>query len=924
MLFRIVLLLLLSFSWQTQAASQYSYESALQLYQNREYDTAIIHLRNTLKTNPDNLSAQILLGKILLEQQNFTQALNVLEGALMDGADVNLMSDQLSYIYLLQQDESKLRQLTKYGVLSNINRFNWLLANNNLYQELGKYTEAEQVLNEAEQLFPEHISILNARASMAMAKQQLDSAKQILQRNLATEPNNVEALLLSGNLAKLQQNTPQALDYYQRAIALDANNPFVLRALSATWFAVGELEQAKTILLKLQELGLTDPYLRFSLLLIDSILDKQPADTRFVSLRDDLSLLPADFFAAEPSQLYLRGALNYLLGSTEQAVQDLEAYLKLQPSDLNAITLITEHYLQTRELSITLRFLDKHQAQIQNSIPLLAQHVLLTMRAGKLQTAETMLANMRARFPTDSTLAAIDADLKRQMYGSTVALESLNQQQTQQAPAILLTQALLSLDVGDFVSAIKHARKLIALAPNNPDYLNLYAGILLQDKQYMQVEQQLQQLLKLEPNHFAGRLTLANLYMTQQRYADAEALLTALLAQQPTHQASIVLLAAAELSQNKTKQAEQRLNNLLNAKYYRPAVDLLLAHYERSNALSDARYLIQRALRQEFLAKDLLLHEVNILIALKETQQANDKIQLIQTLPELTSEHWLSLGKAQQRLGHTEDALQSLQTAAKLAPEQLMYEYEYISMLINNKALPKAGQRLQALKSKNDQSADFYLLSAEQAIASNKSGEAFSLLQEGIKKDPQFKRLWANLYELGKQTKLSQEFSATANQYLSKTPDDEWLRRLLAEHYINQHSYADAQLHYQYLLDHGKFLNDPWLYNNLANTLLSDNPAQALAYAEQAEKLLNNNPSIQLTHAKALRALKQFDKALIKLRQAYALDSANSEINYLLADNLITLERNDEARNILLNLQKTATEQLYKTKADALLQTLKN
>jgi len=168
MFVRFILALLLVFSCQLFADNQYNYENALKLYQQKQFDSAGIHLRNVLKDNPDNLAAQILLGKILLEQQHFAQALNVLEGAITDGADVNLLSDELSYIYLLFQDESRLMQLEKYGVFSPLKRFNWLLVSANLYQENGKYTEAATALDNAEQLFADNASLLNAKAGLAV------------------------------------------------------------------------------------------------------------------------------------------------------------------------------------------------------------------------------------------------------------------------------------------------------------------------------------------------------------------------------------------------------------------------------------------------------------------------------------------------------------------------------------------------------------------------------------------------------------------------------------------------------------------------------------------------------------------------------------------------------------------------------------
>ena len=919
---RFIALMLLGYSCQSLADTQYNYENALKLYQQKQYDSASIHLRNVLKDNPDNLSAQILLGKILLQQQHFDQALNVLEGALTDGADVNLLSDELGYIYLLYQDEQRLLQLEKNGVLSDAKRFSYQLMLASLYQEHSKYDLAAEALTAAKRLSPANASLRNAKAALAIRLHQFEGAERLLQQTLQAEPDNVETLLLLGNLAKERQQPESALNYYQQAYQLQNDNPFVLRSLSAAWFAVGQPAKAKPLLLQLQEMGLSDAYLRFSLLLLSSVLDNKSETTNFVALRDDLNALSAEYFSAAPAQLYLRATLNYLLGATEQAIQDLEAYLKLQPQDTNAIALIAEHYLQTREPSMALRYLERNEQYIQNAVPLLVQQVLLTMRAGKLKAAESMLADIRARFPDDATLTALDADLKRQLYGPQVALQTLNQHQGDNAPATLLSAALLALDLGQIDTALQNARQLMSQVPDNPDYLNLYAGILLQAQQFPAAEQQLQQLLKLQPEHFAGRLTLANLYLSQGKIQDAEALLQTLLKAQPYHQASTVLLAGTELQLDKTEEAKQRLNDLLNRKYYRPAVDLLLRYYLQTNALSDARYLLQRALRQEFLEKTLLFKEVEVLLAMNDTAQAEDKVKLIQSLPELNSEHWLQLGKIQQRLGHTQQALQSLATAAQQSPQQPLYEYEYIAMLIAEDKLPAAKQRLLALKGETGQTAAAYLLHAEYASKTNNAAEAFSALQNSVSKDPLFNRAWAAMYELARQAKYNQPFVSAAEQQLSRTPDYVWLRRLLAEHHINHRAYAAAQTQYQKLLNAGEFSNDPWLYNNLANTLLAEQPQQALTYATEADKLLGNNPRIQLTRAKALGALGQFEQALNVLRQAFALDSTNPEINYVLADSLLQLGRNDEARQILQKLANSSDQSEYRSKASNLLNTL--
>ena len=97
-IFSLILLLLVTASWPGAAqavefdnADAY-YEDALDKYRAKDFNVAIIQLKNALRLDGDHLPAQILLGEALLSSGEAQAAEAQLLRARKQGADENLVA----------------------------------------------------------------------------------------------------------------------------------------------------------------------------------------------------------------------------------------------------------------------------------------------------------------------------------------------------------------------------------------------------------------------------------------------------------------------------------------------------------------------------------------------------------------------------------------------------------------------------------------------------------------------------------------------------------------------------------------------------------------------------------------------------------------------------------------------------------------
>lgn len=903
---------------------RYSYETALNFYNQQNYATAFIHLRNVLHEQPENLPAKLLLSSVLYQQGHFYEAGYLYNEALVEGADINLVLPELLSCYQISNQHDAILELGKYANMTDKNRFNWLLSAFFVHAQRQDSDAAQQTLSEAEQIngSQKHL-ILNAKATLAMTQVNLSEASRLVQDSLDENAEHAATWRLKGDIFRQQQSFESALSAYQQAYKIAPHDPANMRSLSAALIASGNIESGKELMQVMQNLGLNDTYIRFANSFILSLQqDNAPAVADLQSLHADLTALPMSYFELQPDQLFVRASVGYLLGNVEQALRDFEWYLQRIPGDSEALIIAAEIYRTSRDRSQTLRFLEQHQPMVQLSPQLIALHVKTVFELERLQQAEKLVTEARSLYPDDEPLLLLDAQIKARLHGVDYARQLLQRSSGSASPGILLRQALLALDMQELESASHYAQQLLELKPS-ADNLNLLASIQLKAGNLESAQQQLDQLFNLAPKHFPGLLTQANIYYQRQQLADAASLLQSLLDAHPRHLQTTTLMAAVEISQDKNENAESRLNELLNRQHFKPAVLILTKYYLNRGQFSLALSTVQRALRRDFMAVDLLLLQADIHIRMGEIQLAMDTIKILESLPEMHVETLYNIAKlyiSMHELAIAETRLQQLVTKS---PNTLLYQLEHIQVKLVLQQFPSAKQLIDSLKVKLPNSADLLLLEATyHLLASMDDEKAFSLFNLAVEQDEHFRRAWTNLYELARQPKFRDRFISIVQAGLQVNPVNGWLRRLLAEHYMNHQMFKEAQPLYLALLEQSDFINDALLLNNLAITLLEQDPEQAIVYAKQAVLVTPNHPGRLTTFANALVNNKQFAEALPTLRQAHSLDSGNQEVNYLTAICLLELQRQPEAVKILEQIKAQVTDKVFASKAAVLLSKL--
>ena len=118
-----------------------------------------------------------------------------------------------------------------------------------LLRELGHYTEALKVYEEATQRFPQDNDLAYERAMVAEKAGRPDEMERLLRELIARAPDYGHAYNALGySLADRNQDLDQARELIRRAVTLIPDDPFIQDSLGWVEFRLGNLAEARRIL----------------------------------------------------------------------------------------------------------------------------------------------------------------------------------------------------------------------------------------------------------------------------------------------------------------------------------------------------------------------------------------------------------------------------------------------------------------------------------------------------------------------------------------------------------------------------------------------------------------------------------------------------------------------------------------------------
>ena len=269
------------------------------------------------------------------------------------------------------------------------------------------------------------------------------------------------------------------------------------------------------------------------------------------------------------------------VGQTHQAIAAYGKIVSLQPRSVRGHLGLADVYLQTNELALAQRSIDRALELSPGLTEAQGQAIAVAVRRKQFDAALDVARNMQAQRPADAVGYAQEGEIEMLRGRWDAAVMVLRKALDKQAPGGAVLKFYLALVRGGATEAEQFAARWLKRHPRDIGFLfNLGDSAQVRGNNAV-AEQRYQQILALLPDHVLALNNLAMLYI-QLKKPGTTALAKRAVRNAPDQPALLDTLAQAHAYDNDFKQAiavQQRA--------------VALAHDEGTLLLSLARYQLQ-------------------------------------------------------------------------------------------------------------------------------------------------------------------------------------------------------------------------------------------------------------------------------------------------------------------------------------------
>lgn len=884
------------------ADSSDDYEKALIAFNAKEYEEAYVHLKNSLQQDSENLSAKILMGKLLLRNGYLAEAeLELLEALEMD-ADVNLVLESLGNTWLFQRRYQTILDYEVSRQLIPSVSFKWLLLTATAHFSLKNYDQARVNYKKALAINPEDPQAINAYVSMEISQERYDEAKRSIDIGLTKDPENSALLHLKGRLNKAQGDISSARTAFEKAYQLNGEDPLIRRSLVTLYISISEYDLANPIIAQILEQTPDDP---LATLLNSWMLAKdnksEEASAELERLSSTLSLANESEANTTPMLAYVAGLSAFAQGNYELARKDFARFLNFKPSHLQAATLLAKTQLKLNQKKAALDSLRPHESKVTENLDfalLLGELYIVNNKAFK--TVE-ILYKIENKFPPSKEIELLSVKTLIARGKLDDALAALNRSQyIKNDINFILTKSMLLLQIGELEQANLIADKLLELSNDNIDFLNFKAAVSIKLGNWREANDLTDRVLEQEPNHFSGRFNKASILTAQNRFQDVYDIAKVLTEEQPESNQAMIVLARAQYELGEEQEAVKNLSLVLERDSDNTmAGELLTTIFTRTDELDRAFRQLNTLIKNNPNTPKYKLQRARLYITRKQPERASRELGLLGSTITEDASALLETSKIWLLLGNEKEARDNVRRANALFPTSLFLGREYVRIHLVTGEFGLADKKLASLEKSYSQNTDLMVLRGDLWEAQSKPEKAFESYLKAYKTAPTKRVSLAKLYQLTIRGVGIERFETEISNLVAKYPENHFQRNLLADFYLNSGKGDLAILHYNTLKNVSSLPHREFVFNNLANLYLDKDIAKALEFAEQAMAIDDNHPAI-LDTIGWIKSLKgQHSDALTILRKAFSINSNDPAIRYHLAYTLKQLGRLSEAKKEL-------------------------
>ncbi len=882
----------------------------------KEYKAAVIELKNALQQEPGHAEARYLLGEVYIDLGNGASAEKELSRALELGVAAEKGMPLLGRAYLMQGKyrealaEIKLDESAPAEARAKV-----LVVHGDALLLQRSLEDAQKAYDSALGLVPELPDALLSMARLALSSKDIDKAVGYVDKVLFNNPDDVDGLVLEGEIFLRKAKHVEALKSFSQASRLRPQ-PQNLQALLGKAMAEVALQQYEPAAEDLNQILKAAPQHPIANYLQAVVyFQRKELGEAKDSLNKVLQVAPGHV----QSQL-LMGMTAYLLGELEQAEYQLNRFVAAVPTHVPGRKALAAVYLKLKQPQQAIEALDviSHGSSDAQLLALLGTAYLHN------GDNEKGTENLQKAAELKPDMASIRAQLAlgRLVSGENEAAVSDLEMAIDLDQGMPMADLLLvysHLRSKQFDKAIAAAQGLVKKQPKSPVALNVLGVSFASAGNRAEAKAQFEKALQQDPKYAAAYMGLARLVLQEGNSEQASAYYQQLLKVDAKHLGAMLALARLadtagdhDAALNWVKKARKA-----NPKSIEPMLLLANAHLvqgESMKALAVARELHGNHPKHPL-----------VLAMLGKAQLANDDTssavvsykKLLELQPQ-SDQAVMLLAEAQVKNKQLKEAGATLETITKRNESAWQAFVLRVGIYIELREYDQARKIVQKIQTKSpDQSLGYelegniFLAEKNYPQADKSFSKAFSINQSAA--------LAAKLHRV--RASLEQKNSPESLEvWLSGHPDDWGIRLLLAMAYQADNKNERAIENYESVLKHQP--DNVVSLNNITYILQSQGDERALRYAERVHKLAGNNPAVLDTVGWAYIHNGKLNDGLVLLQEARSKAPHTPEIAYHLAVALDKVERSDEAREELERLLRDKPSFEHEAQAYELLRRL--
>jgi cellulose synthase operon protein C len=318
---------------KTQAAADAALIRGVAALNQGKPGEARVELLNAIQASPDWALAHAVQGRILLSLGDGQAAEGEINQAIASGMPRNRVNHLLAHAFLLQGNaERALTEVSpdqvapRYSGYAARIRGRALLAQNRFNDASAEFDAALRATPNSSELWADIAQFRNGSADVAGAIQAAAHAVKL-------NPNNITALMLSGQLVRGQYGLIAAIPWYQRVIAINPHHIPAMLELAAT---LGDAGRARDMLAMTRKVLAIDKGngQAFYLQAVLAARASKPELARALLYRAGTAL---DML---PAAMLLKAVIDLQSGNFEQAISQLRILVELQPDNNKARRLL--------------------------------------------------------------------------------------------------------------------------------------------------------------------------------------------------------------------------------------------------------------------------------------------------------------------------------------------------------------------------------------------------------------------------------------------------------------------------------------------------------------------------------------------------------------------------------------------------------